>query len=93
MAALRAFIDLFLPTNKVVTEQIEKGNFAARASVMSPREVAEIAIDKSLKGKTIITTGIKNGVIRRLLASLPDKVIAAIAVNQFKKKRRLEKEQ
>ena len=81
------------PTNKVVTEQIEKGNFAARASVMSPREVAEIAIDKSLKGKTIITTGIKNGVIRRLLASLPDRVIAAIAVNQFKKKRRLEKEQ
>ena len=60
---------------------------------MSPREVAEIAIDKSLKGKTIITTGIKNGVIRRLLASLPDRVIAAIAVNQFKKKRRLEKKQ
>ena len=81
------------PTNKVVTEQIEKGNFAARASVMSPREVAEIAIDKSLKGKTIITPGIKNGVIRRLLASLPDRVIAAIAVNQFKKKRRLEKKQ
>ena len=81
------------PTNKVVKDQIEKGNFAARASVMSPREVAKIAIDKSLKGKIIITTGTKNGVIRRLLASLPDRVIAAIAVNQFKKKRRLEKEQ
>ena len=81
------------PTNKVVIDQIEKGNFAARASVMSPREVAEIAIDKSLKGKTIITTGTKNGVIKRLLTTLPDRVIAAIAVNQFKKKRRLEKEQ
>ena len=51
------------------------------------------AIDKSLKGKTIITTGTKNGVIRRLLASLPDRMIASIAVNQFKKKRRLDKEQ
>ena len=81
------------PTNKVVTDQIEKGNFAARVSVMSPREVAEIAIDKSLKGKTIITTGTKNGVIRRLLIALPDRVIAAIAVNQFKKKIRLEKKQ
>jgi len=35
------------PTNKVVTDQIDKGNFAARASVMSAEEVAKIAIDKT----------------------------------------------
>ncbi|MBI49110.1 MAG: hypothetical protein CL850_02315 [Crocinitomicaceae bacterium] len=81
------------PTNKVVMDQIEKGNFAARVSVMSPRKVAKIAINKSLKGKTIITTGTKNGVIRNLLKSLPNRMIAAIAINQFKKKTRLEKEQ
>lgn len=73
------------PTNKVVTDQIDKGNFAARASVMSAEEVAKIAIDKTLKGVITITTGAKNGVIRRLLASLPGKTVASIAINQYKK--------
>ena len=73
------------PTNEVVTHQIEKGNFAAKASVMSAHKVAKISIEKALKGDIIITTGAKNGLIRRLLSYMPNKVIAKIAINQYKK--------
>lgn len=73
------------PTNKVVTHQIEKGNFAAKVSVMSAHNVAKISIEKALKGVIIITTGTKNGFLRRLLASIPNRVIAKIAINQYKK--------
>ena len=73
------------PTNEIVTHQIEKGNFAAKASVMSAQNVARISIEKALKGVIIITTGAKNGLLRRLLASIPNRVIASIAINQYKK--------
>ena len=73
------------PTNEIVTHQIEKGNFAAKASVMSAQNVARISIEKALKGVIIITTGAKNGLLRRLLASIPNRMIASIAINQYKK--------
>lgn len=73
------------PTNDVVTHQIEKGNFAAKASVMSAHKVAKISIEKALKGVILITTGTKNGLIRRLLSYMPSRAIATVAINQYKK--------
>lgn len=72
------------PTNSVVTEQINKGNVAARASVMQASEVASIAIDKALKGKRVITTGFTNRFISVLLNAMPRFILASVAVNQYK---------
>jgi hypothetical protein len=75
------------PTNKVVSNQIEQGAYAARATVMSANQVARIALDKTIKGKIIITTGIKNGLIRKLISALPHRLSALIAINQYKKQK------
>ena len=75
------------PTNQVVKHQIEQGAFAARATVMNANEVARIAIDKALKGKIIITTGTKNGFIRRLMTTMPNRLSALLAINQYKKQK------
>ena len=75
------------PTNKVVSNQIKQGAYAARATVMSANEVARIAIDKTLKGKIIITTGTRNGLIRKLISALPHRLSALIAINQYKKQK------
>ena len=73
------------PTNEVVRSQIENGAFVARVSVMSAEDVARVAVKKALAGKRVITTSNKNGVIRRLLGSLPNSVVAKLALNQRKK--------
>jgi|TARA_B110000196_G_scaffold36502_1_gene27285 short-subunit dehydrogenase len=75
------------PTNNVVKHQIEQGAFAARATVMSANEVARVAIDKTLKGKIIITTGRKNGLIRKFMTSMPNRLSALLAINQYKKQK------
>ncbi|HHZ97704.1 MAG TPA: SDR family NAD(P)-dependent oxidoreductase [Flavobacteriales bacterium] len=73
------------PTNPVVTDQIKKGNFAARVSVMSPSEVARIGIAKALIGKRVITTGFKNSLVLGLINIIPRAIVAQIAVNQYHK--------
>lgn len=73
------------PTNEVVKEQISSGAFVAKVSVKSPRDVGRIAIDKALSGKRVITTGRRNGVIRRALAMLPSSIVASLALYQSKK--------
>jgi len=75
------------PTNRVVTSQIEQGAYAARATVMSANEVARIAIDKTLKGKTIITTGTRHGLIRQLMLAMPYRLSALVAINQYEKQK------
>ena len=75
------------PTNNVVKHQIEQGAFAARATVMSANEVARVAIDKTLKGKIIITTGRKNGLIRKFMTLIPNRLSALLAINQYKKQK------
>lgn len=73
------------PTNDVVREQISSGAFVARVSVMSARDVGRVAIDKALKGRRVITTSGKINVIRRVLAIMPNSVLAAMALYQSKK--------
>ena len=75
------------PTNQVVTSQIEKGAYAARATVMSSKEVARIAIDKTLKGKTIITTGTRHGLIRQIMLAMPYRLSALVSINQYEKQK------
>ena len=75
------------PTNRVVTSQIEQGAYAARATVMSANEVARIAIDKTLKGKTIITTGTRHGLIRQLMLAMPYRLSALVAINRYEKQK------
>ena len=52
------------------------------------KSLPKISIEKALKGVILITTGTKNGVIRRLLSYIPSKTIATIAINQYKKQKK-----
>ena len=73
------------PTNEVVKDQIKNGTFAARITVMSPQDIARVAIHKTLIGQRIITTSFRIKLILILISILPNNVIAKIGINQFKK--------
>jgi hypothetical protein len=73
------------PTNDIVKGQIKNGAFSSRITVMSAEEVARVAINKTLKGRRIITTSLRIKVVYILLSLMPAWVVAKIATNQFRK--------
>lgn len=71
------------PTNKIVKDQINKGGFLFKVSVLDVNQVANIAITSTLKGKSVIVPGFKNrlslGLVKAIPAPLMLKLIASKA--------------
>jgi short-subunit dehydrogenase len=72
------------PTNKVVKDQINKGGFLFKVSVLDVKQVAKIAITKTLSGKPVIVPGFKNRVSLALVKAIPAPILLKIIASKAK---------
>ncbi len=73
-----------MPTNDVVKGQLDKGGFFANLSTKSTKEVANLAITQTLKGKRIIIPGWQNKVSLLLMKIIPAKWARPLLAKQGK---------
>ena len=75
-------------TNPVVIEQLRHGSAMARVSAMNPDEVAESALDGTMRGKAVIVPGIKNWLTLGLLRVFPRPLKSAMAIFNYVRTRK-----
>lgn len=75
-------------TNPVVIEQLRHGSALARVSAMNPDEVAESALDGTLRGKAVIVPGFKNWLTLGLLRVFPRPLKSAMAIFNYVRTRK-----
>jgi len=71
-------------TNLQVTLMNKTGSWMSRRSIMSPENVARIAVEKTLQGKEVIVPGKLNHFFLFLGRILPDVIVRKIARRQIK---------
>ena len=80
-------------TNPVVIEQLRYGSAMARVSAMNPDEVAELALDGTMRGKAVIVPGIKNWLTLGMLRVFPRPLKSALAIFNYVRTRKKSNEQ
>jgi hypothetical protein len=75
-------------TNPVVIEQLRHGSALARISAMQPDEVAESALDGTMRGKAVIVPGIKNWLTLGVLRVFPRPLKTAMAIFNYVRTRK-----
>jgi hypothetical protein len=74
-----------VPTNEVVKTQLVNGGFLARLSATPAKEVANLAIRKTLAGQRVITPGLKNRLSLFLMNIIPSRVSLPLLGKQGRK--------
>jgi hypothetical protein len=75
-------------TNPVVIEQLRHGSALARVSAMNPDEVAQSALDGTMRGKAVIIPGVKNWLTLGLLRVFPRPLKSAMAIFNYVRTRK-----
>ncbi|MBS3774184.1 MAG: SDR family NAD(P)-dependent oxidoreductase [Bacteroidales bacterium] len=70
-------------TNQEVLQRIRRGGFWAKMSTMRANKMAEIAISRLLKGKTVIIPGLVNVLLSKLNAIIPGSLKQHLLYKKF----------